>query len=193
MAAAARAIKSPGGYNYGTAAPAYKPVFRPVYEPDAQPAPEPSFEPEAAPVHVPKPRKRTLTRHQRLKAQRRGTGVSLFSMIGSVAIVVLMIFVILAQISYNEVTTETIKLNSRLRELTEEERRLRITFESVIDMKAVEMYARDVLGMAKPESDQIAVIKSNPKDRAEIVDTNEEGELKGFGRFLSSLFEYLRR
>jgi cell division protein FtsL len=196
MAAAARAIKSPNGYNFGTAAPAYEPVFRrayePAYEPDAGPAPEITYEPEASPSAAPKPRKRNLTRQQRLKAQRRTSGVSLFAMVGSLATAILMILVILAQISYNEVTTETIMLNRRLRELTEEERRLRITFESVIDMKDVEQYARDVLGMSKPESDQISVIKSNPQDKAEIVADSEDGQLKGIGSFLSSLLDYFR-
>jgi cell division protein FtsL len=203
MAAAASAIKSPNAYNFGTAAPAYEPVFakafRPAYEPDVEPTyepgvnPAPAYEPGAAPVRAPKTRKRAQTRQERLRAQRRAPSVSLFSMVGSVATAVLMIFVILAQISYNEVTTETVRLNNRLRELNEEERRLRITFESVVDMKAVEQYARDVLGMSKPEADQISVVKSSPKDRAEIVESNEEGQLKGIGRFLSSLLDYFRR
>jgi cell division protein FtsL len=193
MAAAARVIRSPNGYNFGTSAPAYKPVYRPGFEPDTEPASEPPDEPGVSPAPAQKTQKRPLTRRQRLRAQRRAPGVSLFSMVGAVATAVLMVFVILAQISYNEVTTETVRLNNRLRELTEEERRLKITFESVIDMKAVELYARDVLGMSKPEADQISVIKSNPKDKAVILDDGEEGELKGFGNFMSSLFEYFKR
>jgi hypothetical protein len=101
-----------------------------------------------------------------------------------------MVFVVLAQINYNEAASETVRLNNRLRTLTEQQRRLEIAYESVIDIEEVERYAKDVLGMSKPESDQIAIIHSVPGDRAEVIGGSDESTLSGLGKFLSSLLEY---
>jgi cell division protein FtsL len=117
--------------------------------------------------------------------------VSLFAVFGTILAAALMVFVVLAQISYNEVTSETVRLNTQLRSLTEQQRRLEITFESVVDMKMVEQYARDVLGMSPPEADQVAIMMSISLDKAEIVrGVEEESRLRGLGSFLSSLLEY---
>jgi hypothetical protein len=104
-----------------------------------------------------------------------------------------MLFVVLAQISYNEIASETVRLNAQLTELKEQERKLEISFESVIDIKEVERYARDTLGMSRPDADQVAIIQSIPIDRAVIIDSEgEEGILSGLGSFLSSLLDYFR-
>jgi len=103
-----------------------------------------------------------------------------------------MIFVMLAQINYNEAAGEIVHLNAQLDRLTEQQRRLEITFESVIDMKEVERYARDERGMSKPEADQVAVIHNVPADRVEILDGSDEGALQGLGSFVSSLLDNFR-
>jgi len=125
--------------------------------------------------------------------ERKAPGVSLLARLGSLFITTLMIFVVLAQISYNEAAAETVRLNSQLVELTDKHRRLEIAFESVIDMKEVERYARDVLGMSKPDSGQVTVIPSVPRDRAEVLVSAEESSAQGFGSFLSSLMGGFRK
>jgi len=102
-----------------------------------------------------------------------------------------MLFVILAQISFNEIAGETVMLNAQLSELAEQEKRLMIQFESVVDMKEVERHAKDVLGMSKPDAGQVAVIQTMRTDKATIVDSGgDKGALSGFGAFISSLMEY---
>jgi len=102
--------------------------------------------------------------------------------------------VVLAQISYNEIANETVRLNAQYEALTEQQRRLEITFESVIDMKEVERYARDVLGMSRPETDVVAIVYVAPNDRVEVLGgASEEGTLRGLGAFLSSLLDHFRR
>ena len=110
--------------------------------------------PEAAPIPSEAPGVEERMR-QREKARAEVAAqtkpmVSPFALFGSVLVTVLMIFVVLAQINYNEAAAETVRLNAQLTELTERHRALTITFESVISMKEVEQYARDVLGMSKP-------------------------------------------
>jgi len=106
----------------------------------------------------------------------------------------LMVFVVLAQINYNEIASETVALNAQYTALLEQQRRLEISFESVVDMKEVEQYARDVLGMSRPEADQIAVVYSMPADRVEVLaDDSSDDPLREFGSFISSLLEYFKR
>ena len=178
-AEAARALDFEGRYNYGTAAPAREPF--PGYAP--QPLDEPFLD----------ERRRQRERQKAAEVARSLPHLSLFAMVGSVAVAFIMVFVILAQISYNEAATETVRLGSQLRALEEQQRVLMIEFESVMDMKEVERYARDVLGMSKSESGQFAVIASTAGDRAEVLSGAETGTLRGFGTFLSSLLDYFRR
>jgi len=177
-AEAARVLDFENEYYYGSAAPA-----REVFD-----------EPAARPVEIPIPRERTLER-QRARAAAAAQsvpGISLFAMLGSLFTAALMVFVMLAQISYNEAAAETVRLNTQLVELSEQQRRLEITYESVVDIKEVERYARDVLGMSKPDADQLIIIPRVPDDRAEVIERDDENSLNGLGAFISSLMEYFK-
>jgi len=147
-------------------------------------------EPAVEPQEMPSPAIRAVPR---TRAAQKARGISLFSVAGTLLAVALMVFVVLAQINYNEIATDTVRLNAQLDSLTEQERRLEIAFESVIDMKEVERYARDVLGMSNPDANQISIIERHSEDKAEILDAgNKEDSLQGFIRFITSLLEYIR-
>ena len=164
---------------YGSAAPAQAPYVRP------------GFRPEDIPVQ----QEQTGVRERaKENTAQRAPSVSLFAVFGAIFAGFLMFFVVLAQISYNEVASETVRLNAQLSELTEQERRLEIEFESVIDIKEVERYARDTLGMSKPDAGQVAVIGSMSFDSVEIFDGgNEDASTSDIGSFISSLLGYLKR
>ena len=175
-AEAAKALDYSNEYVYGTAIPKRR---------------TDDFPDESA-VEIPSARE-SLQPAERT-AVRRAPVLSLFSVFGALFVGALMIFAILAQISYNEVASETIRLNAQIKGLKEQERILEIKFESVIDMKEVERYARDVLGMSKPEAEQVAVIQSVQQDTAEIItNSGEERPLRGLGSFISSLAKYFKR
>jgi len=180
-------------YNYGTAAPARQASPRADHS-GSQVAPDQDAYQDAYPHTYPhtgdtaRPGERVREKEYAIAAP----GVSLFAVFGSLFVASLMVFVVLAQISYKETASETIRLTAQLTGLVEQQRILEISFESVIDMKEVERYARDVLGMSKPDYDQIAVIISAQRDRAEVIRSEEVGILRGFGSFISSLFEYFR-
>jgi len=178
-AEAARVLDFDNEYYYGSAAPA-----REVID-----------EPSATPVEIPIPRERTLQRQREraIAAAKNVPGVSLFAIIGTLIAASLMVFVMLAQINYNEAAAEAVRLNAQLLELSEQQKRLEITYESVIDMKEIERYARDVLGMSKPEADQIAIIHRMPDDMAVVIDESEESSLHGLGEFMSSLMKYFKQ
>ena len=120
--------------------------------------------------------------------------VSLFAIVGFLVIATLMIFVMLAQVNYNEILRETVRLNTHLDILREQQRVLAITFESAINMDEIERYAKDVLGMSKPEAEQVTVLRSMPMDRVEVIiledDTVWWRDLRDYMTFLFD--EYLR-
>jgi len=120
-------------------------------------------------------------------------GISMFSVVGTLFVTLLMTLVVLAQISYNEAAADSVRLGAQLRALEEQQKILLVEFESVMDMKEVERYARDVLGMSKPDTHQLAVVHSTASDRAEVLNSPEGNSLRDFGSFISSLLEYFKR
>ena len=120
-------------------------------------------------------------------------GVSLFAIVGTVVVTVLMVFVVLAQISYNEAANEAVRLNTELRQLSEQHRTLELTFESSFDIREIERIAKDELGMSHPDRTQVYTIASTPRDTAIVVIGEEDTSSQGFVDFLRSLTDYFRR
>jgi len=176
MAEAARVLDYEK-YNHGSAAPARE------YAPGT-----------ARPVETPRPQERTGQRSKVKTAPQTQSqpGVSLFAIVGAMVVAVLMFLVILAQISYSQIATENARLGAQLTSLNEQHRRLEITFESVMDMSAIEAYARDVLGMTRPRVGQTLVIYGSGTDRAQVLAPPEQSTIRDFGAFISSLFDILR-
>ena len=182
MAEAARVLEFPEDVVFGAAAPA-----REIY---AQPG--------AGPVELPIPRELpeqgTRTRTRTGAEADKAHGISILTLFGSVFTAALMVFVVLAHVNYNEVTNETVRLRAQLEKLTEQESKLEIAYESVIDMKEVERYAKDVLGMSAPDAGQVSIIQSVSDDKVEIINDGSKGNaLRGFGSFISSLLEGFRK
>ena len=120
-------------------------------------------------------------------------GISVFAILGTLLVSVLMVFVVLAQINFNETAAESVRLNILLNELSARHRALDLSFESAVDIKEVERYARDELGMSRPDIGQMIIINSTPRDTAMIISSGEERSLQGFGTFIRSLTDYFRR
>ncbi|MCL2366581.1 MAG: cell division protein FtsL [Oscillospiraceae bacterium] len=179
MAEAARVLDYEK-YNYGSAAPAREHV--PGTTPGVVEAPQ-------SEAQVRQSARARVAVAMQPQAQ---PGVSLFAILGTVVVAVLMFLVILAQISYAQIAAENARLGAQLSALNEQHRRLEITFESVMDMNEVERYARDVLGMSRPSAGQTVIISGVGMDRAEVLAPPQQGALREFGSFISSLLEILR-
>jgi len=177
MAAEAARVLDYNRYIYGSAAPAPEVFDVPEQVPEEIPVPR----------EQPRQRQRTGTAVQTHSAPR----ISAFAILGSAVVSILIALVVIAQINYAEVSRETVRLNAQIEALTAQQRKLEIEFESAVDMKEIESYARDVLGMSKPDAGQIAVIKGVPDDRVEVISESNENTLDGFASFLSSLMKYL--
>jgi len=165
-------------YNHGSAAPAREypqEVQRPAEAPHSQ------------------ERVRQRERARAADAAQSTQAVSLFAIVGTVVVSALMLFVVLAHISYSEIASESARLNAQLSALNEQHRRLEITFESVVCMNEIERYARDVLGMSRPGIGQSGIFLGSAADRAEVLAAPANSSaIRDFGSFLSSLLEPFR-
>ena len=120
-------------------------------------------------------------------------GISVFAILGTVLVSVLMVFSVLAQINYNEAAVENVKLRTHISELNQKQRTLELAFERTIDIKEVERFARDELGMSRPDPGQVVSISTTPRDTAVIIPVADEPAAQGFGAFIRSLAEYFNR
>jgi len=180
MDANARALNY---YNYGTTAPSIKAMVdaetRRVEMPDAKTTAAKEK------VHRQNKVKEVLT-------AKTVPGISVFAVLGALFVSVLMVFVVLAQINYNETAGETARMSAQLSDLADKHRVLELTFESVIDIKEVERFARDELGMSRPDAGQVEIISATPRDSAIVINNGQERGMQGFGTFLKSLTEYFK-
>ncbi|MCL2080218.1 MAG: cell division protein FtsL [Oscillospiraceae bacterium] len=120
------------------------------------------------------------------------SGVSIFAVLGTIVISMLMVLVVLAQISYNEAAEEAVRLSSELRFLKEKHRALELAFESSFDIKEIERIARDELGMSRPDATQLISVTTTPRDIAVVVSGEKTGGIEGFTDFIGSLADYFR-
>gem|GEM_PF-1576635 len=141
----------------------------------------------------PNTNKATKTKQATKANEKPAPGVSVFAVLGTLFVSVLMVFVVLAQINFNETAAESVRLNILIGELTERQRLLELSFESAIDIREVERFARDELGMSRPDARQVTVLEAAPRDIALALDNREDRGLEGFGAFLRSLTDYFRR
>jgi len=119
-------------------------------------------------------------------------GISVLAILGTLFVSVLMVFVVLAQINFNETASESVRLNVLISDLSVRHRALELAFESAVDIKEIERYARDELGMSRPDAGHTILINTTPRDTAMVMNRGEERGIQGFGNFLRSLTDYFR-
>ena len=101
------------------------------------------------PIYVP-PRKRieetVAANTQALTKQ----SLSPMVMLGFVIAVAMLVFCLIARIEFTTVSAEAAELQSQLNQLTEDNSRLTIKYESALNLAEVEDYAVNTLGMQRP-------------------------------------------
>lgn len=120
-------------------------------------------------------------------------GISLFSIVGFGAFVVMMLFVLLANAQLTQIIDQTADLESKIQQLSDQEARLKIEYESTFNLTEIEEYATKKLGMVRQSSDNVVLLETANVDRAVIIEpdnVNNESFFTGLKNFLSSLLEY---
>ena len=121
-------------------------------------------------------------------------GISMTAILGFVAVVVLLVTVLLAHISYTELADSVVTLQNQLEELNDAEKKLKIQYEEAFDINAIEQYAVGTLNMSKPSDEQIASSEAVSENKAEIIteDGQNEGVFSQLAEFISSLMGYFK-
>ena len=89
----------------------------------------------------------------------------------------LMIKGLLVRIELAEQSDVNVGLKQELDSLQEDNRRLRIEFESKIDLDEIEDYAKNVLGMQKPGQSRIKKINTDTQDKAIVLGNSGEADI----------------
>lgn len=92
----------------------------------------------------------------------------------SVAVVILLVKGLFIRIELTKQNDINIELEKKLSQLSENNRRLRIRYESAIDLDELEEYAKNELGMQKPSMTQIQKIDTETQDKAIVLSDAEE-------------------
>lgn len=95
-------------------------------------------------------------------------------LLGFVAAIVMLVFCLVARIEFTTIAAEAAELQAQVNELTDENSRLTIKYESALNLAEVEDYAVNTLGMQRPSSDQIIYVNGSAQDRAEVINPNSE-------------------
>lgn len=97
-------------------------------------------------------------------------GISLLALIGSLAVIVVLVMTLLAHIRLVGISQQSVELESQIAELKTEHTRLTVEYETIFNLKDVEEYAVSVLGMQEPRDDQIYYLSNvSSADKAVIV------------------------
>ncbi|MGM9521729.1 MAG: hypothetical protein ACI3VB_04545 [Oscillospiraceae bacterium] len=137
-------------------------------------------------------RERAREEVQAAPREKAAFGVPVAGIIGVIAAAALMVFVLLAYVQLNEISSETSQLKSAISELTETGTRLRVTYESTFNLNEIEDYAINILGMTKLKDSCVTVFASDKTDKAEILnaDDSAKGLISRASEFIGSLAEY---
>jgi len=153
----------------------------------------PTALPKAIPVAVPRPAHKPR--------------LSVFSVLGFLFIGLLAVLCMLSRVELTRLSAEItgvtaiagkveakVGLDQRLTKLREENRALRIEYERTFDLRAIELYATQELGMVKySNTATVMSTMTAPADKAVIPESEQSSALQSATEFLGSLTEYFKR
>lgn len=109
---------------------------------------------------------------------RRGQGISLLTIAGFALAAVLLVVLLLCHIRMTALSDAAAASQTRLTELTEQQRKLQARYEEVFTLSEVERYATEELGMQKPRAGQITYLDAlGGSDRAVVIVPEEKDGL----------------
>lgn len=139
--------------------------------------------PEIQRPRLPQERQQPV-RRVRVKAK---LAISPFGVFGIMAAACMLVLVIFGYVQLYEATTQVSDLNAQLAALNEENQTLRTTYESKIDLSAIEKRATE-LGMIQASAGQTVYLNLSGTDRAEVLQEEQENGLASvFGAIKSSV------
>ncbi|MBP3654553.1 MAG: cell division protein FtsL [Oscillospiraceae bacterium] len=111
-----------------------------------------------------------ITEEQHTRRKKRGTALQQtipVAIVGFAVAAALMVLLLLTQSQLSQISFEISALEQELNELEIEQEKLRISHAEIYDLRRVEEYAVNVLGMIRPNPDQIHYIDTADDSRTE--------------------------
>lgn len=102
--------------------------------------------------------------YRRVKAR---TAIAPFTLVGILSVACLMVLVIFGYVQLFEASSDVSRLETKLANLTEQQRMLQSKYDAKIDLDAAEQYAQQV-GLSKCQPEQIVYVSFSGTDQAEI-------------------------
>ena len=139
-----------------------------------------------------KPQERVKVKVRTYRETHSAQGVSMFAVVGFALFAVMMVFVLLAKVQLTQITNETVKMESQIRQLKDDEARLKIDYESKFNLTEIENYAVKTLGMVRTSGESVTMLESANVDRAEVLAENDMvgSFFTEFKDFVTSLLAY---
>ncbi len=119
-------------------------------------------------------------------------GLSLLSMLGAAVAVVLLTMMLLAQIRLTDISDTAARLEDQISALELERDKLTVEYETIFNLKDVEQYAVDVLGMQEPDNQQVFYLTGVASaDKAVVIEKDDADMFSlGVADLLSSVKAY---
>ncbi len=157
------------------------PRFRPQEETLERPRRRQRPQQRAVPQELEWVREDSRAETQTEAGTRTAAGFSPVTLLGTAAVVVLLVMVLLAQIRLVSISGDAVALEAQIAELETERDKLKVEYETIFNLKDVEEYATGVLGMQEPREDQIYYLTNiSSADKCVIV-TREQTDMFSLG------------
>lgn len=114
-------------------------------------------------------------------AVRNHQGVSVISLLGAAAAALLLVMMLLAQIRLTDISYTAAELEDQISALELERDKLTVEYETTFNLKDVEQYAVDVLGMQEPDSQQIYYLTGVASADKAVVITKDDTDMFSLG------------
>lgn len=118
--------------------------------------------------------------------------VSPGAILGAAAAVVMVVFLVMAQVRMSIANKDVLALENQIKTLQAQQDDLEISYETAFNLTELEDYAVNELGMQKPRSDQIYYVNGAGEDRTVILDdaARQSSWADRVGDFLCRIAEY---
>ena len=125
---------------------------------------------------------------------RTGQGLSPLSVVGVLAVMMLLTMVLLAQIRLTSISDSAAQLEQQIAALELEKDKLTVEYETIFNLKDVEEYATEFLGMQEPDSEQIFYLTGVAAADKAVIVTQQQTDMFSLGLedMLSSVRAYIK-
>ena len=141
------------GYIGGTAAPAPQPEY-------------PAEKPSAPPIR----KEYARTRPHKVPRTKQSKGISISTLLCLAVTLGMVLTLLSSYVRMIELSDQSVELKGELAELQKQNNLLKVKHESEIDLREIERYATEELGMVVPSTDAVVYVDLSEPDKAEVGD-----------------------